>query len=39
MIPCRLTGNPFWAIYLYHDLLWRAYLEAVRYLGCGGWFI
>jgi len=26
MIPCRLTGKPFWDIYLYHDPpLWMAY--------------
>ena len=38
MIPCRLTGKPFWDIYLYNDPpLHRAYLEAVKYLGIDGW--
>ncbi len=38
MIPCRLTGKPFWDIYLYHDPpLWRAYINAVRHFGMDGW--
>jgi uroporphyrinogen decarboxylase len=38
MIPCRLTGKPFWDIYLYHDPpLWQAYIEVVRYFGFDGW--
>lgn len=38
MIPCRLTGKPFWDIYLFQDPpLWRAYIEAVRYFGFDGW--
>lgn len=38
MIPCRLTGKPFWDIYLYGDPpLWRAYMEAVRYFDMDGW--
>ena len=38
MIPCRLTGKPFWDIYLYQDPpLWRAYIEAARYFGLDGW--
>jgi uroporphyrinogen decarboxylase len=38
MIPCKLTGKPFWDIYLYEDPpLWRAYLEAVRRFGFDGW--
>jgi hypothetical protein len=38
MIPCRLTGKPFWDIYLYHDPpLWMAYIEAVRHFGHDGW--
>jgi uroporphyrinogen decarboxylase len=38
MIPCRLTGKPFWDIYLYQDPpLWRAYMDAVRYFGTDGW--
>ena len=38
MIPCRLTGKPFWDIYLYQDPpLWRAYMDAVRHFGIDGW--
>lgn len=38
MIPCRLTGKPFWEIYLYEDPpLWRAYIEAVKKHGIDGW--
>lgn len=40
MIPCRLTGKPFWDIYYRGDPpLWRAYLDAVRYYGFDGWHI
>lgn len=32
MIPARLTGKPFWEIYIYKDPpLWKAYLDAARY--------
>ena len=38
MIPCRLTGKPFWEIYLYDDPpLWLAYIEAVKHFGHDGW--
>lgn len=38
MIPSRLTGKPFWDIYLYGDPpLWRAYIDAVKYFGFDGW--
>ncbi|HOJ41116.1 MAG TPA: hypothetical protein PK644_11695, partial [bacterium] len=38
MIPCRLTGKPFWEIYLYQNPpRWKAYIEAVRYFGIDGW--
>ncbi len=38
MIPCRLTGKPFWDIYLYKDPpLWKVFINAVRYFGCDGW--
>jgi len=38
MIPCRLTGRPFWHVYLYHDPpLWQAYMDAVAYFGMDGW--
>lgn len=40
MIPCRLTGKPFWDIYLYNNPpLWQAYIDAVRFFGIDGWFI
>jgi len=39
MIPCRLTGKPFWEIYYFREpALWEAYIEAVRYFGIDGWF-
>jgi uroporphyrinogen decarboxylase len=32
MIPARLTGKPFWQLYLYNDPpLWEAYIEAAKY--------
>lgn len=38
MIPCRLTGRPFWDIYLYKEVpLWKAYCDAVKYFGFDGW--
>src|SRR5450830_59438 len=39
MIPCKLTGKPFWDIYLHHDPpLYKAYLEVLkRYRFDGGW--
>jgi uroporphyrinogen decarboxylase len=40
MIPCRLTGKPFWDIYMQGDPpLWRAYVDAARHFGIDGWFI
>lgn len=40
MIPCRLTGKPFWNIYFNEEPpLWRAYIEAVKCFGMDGWFI
>lgn len=34
MIPCKMTGRPFWDIYLYNDPpLWRAYVDAAEYFG------
>ncbi len=39
MVPCRLTGKPFWDIYLHQDPpLWQAYLDAVDYFGIDAWF-
>lgn len=38
MIPARLTGKPFWDIYLRENPpLWRAYIDAVCYFGFDGW--
>jgi len=38
MIPCRLTGKPFWDIYLYDNPpRWKAYIRAVRHFGFDGW--
>lgn len=32
MIPARLTGKPFWDIYIYQDPpLWKAYIDAAKY--------
>ena len=32
MIPARLTGKPYWDIYVYQDPpLWKAYIDAARY--------
>ncbi len=39
MVPARLTGKPFWDIYLYQDPpLWKAYIDAVRYFDIDGGF-
>lgn len=34
MIPARLTGKPFWDLYLYQDPpIWLAYLDCVKHFG------
>jgi uroporphyrinogen decarboxylase len=39
MIPCRLTGKPYWEVYYFADPpLWRAYINAVKFYGFDGWF-
>ena len=39
MIPCRLTGKPFWDIYLNQDPpLWEAYINAAKYFDIDPWF-
>ena len=39
MIPARLTGKPFWDIYVYQDPpLWKAYIDAVKDFGIDGGF-
>lgn len=38
MIPARMTGKPFWDIYLHRDPpLWHAYIDAVKHFGFDGW--
>jgi len=38
MVPCKLTGKPFWDIYLYgNPPLWKAYIEAVKHYKMDGW--
>ncbi len=40
MVPCRLTGKPFWDIYISETPpIWKAYIGAVKYFGIDGWFI
>jgi uroporphyrinogen decarboxylase len=40
MVPARLTGKPFWEIYMHRDPpLWKAYLSAARHFGIDGWLI
>jgi len=37
MVPAKLTGKPFWDIYLYQDPpLWKAYTDCVKYFGFDG---
>jgi len=32
MVPARLTGKPFWQLYLYNDPpIWEAYIDAAKY--------
>ncbi len=39
MIPCRLTGKPFWEVYYFKQPpLWQAYIDSVKYFGIDGWF-
>ena len=34
MIPARMTGKPFWQLYLYQDPpIWMAYLDCVKHFG------
>ncbi|MBT3274779.1 MAG: hypothetical protein HN368_16605 [Spirochaetales bacterium] len=38
MVPCRMTGKPFWDVYLHQDPpLWKANLDAQRYFGLDAW--
>ena len=39
MVPARLTGKPFWDIYVHQDPpLWKAYIDAVKHFGIDGGF-
>ncbi len=39
MVPARLTGKPFWDIYLHQDPpLWKAHIEAIKYFDIDGGF-
>lgn len=39
MVPCRLTGKPFWDIYAYQDPpLWKAHIDALNYFEIDGGF-
>jgi uroporphyrinogen decarboxylase len=39
MVPARLTGKPFWEIYVYQDPpLWKAYIEACKSFDIDGGF-
>jgi len=34
MIPARMTGKPFWELYLYNDPpIWKAYIDCVKHFG------
>ena len=34
MIPVKMTGRPFWDIYLYEEIpKWKAYIDCVKYFG------
>lgn len=39
MVPCRLTGKPFWDIYAFRDPpLWKAHIDALKYFDLDGGF-
>ena len=39
MVPCRLTGKPYWDIYLKDDPpLWKAHINALKYFDIDGGF-
>ena len=39
MVPCRLTGKPFWDIYAFQDPpLWKAHLDALKHFDLDGGF-
>lgn len=39
MVPARMTGKPFWDIYVYQDPpLWKAHIDALKYFDLDGGF-
>lgn len=39
MVPARMTGKPFWDIYVYQDPpLWKAHVDALKYFDIDGGF-
>ncbi len=39
MVPCRLTGKPFWDIYAFQDPpLWKAHIDALKHYDIDGGF-
>jgi uroporphyrinogen decarboxylase len=39
MVPARLTGKPFWDIYVYQDPpLWKAHIDAIKHFDMDGGF-
>jgi uroporphyrinogen decarboxylase len=37
MVPARLTGKPYWDIYVYQDPpLWKAHIDAIKYFDIDG---
>jgi uroporphyrinogen decarboxylase len=39
MVPARLTGKPFWEIYVHQDPpLWKAHIDAIKHFGFDGGF-
>ena len=39
MVPARLTGKPFWDIYVYKNPpLWKAHIDAIKYFDMDGGF-
>ena len=39
MVPCRLTGKPFWDIYAFQDPpLWKAHIDALKHFDIDGGF-
>ena len=39
MVPARMTGKPFWDIYIYQDPpLWKAHIDALKYFDIDGGF-